>query len=99
MLNDNEAIATIAVKDLKRAEAFYTKTLGLKRGSGSKPTTATFTSGRSQLLRPGRKHPAGRQPERVTRSRCRQGGLRERGDELRESAETFGELGDASASR
>ena len=50
MLDDNDVIATIAVKDLKRAETFYGKTLGLKRGTGSKPTTASFTSGRSQLL-------------------------------------------------
>ena len=51
MLNDNDIIATIAVKDLKKAQKFYEETLGLKRDSGpQQPTTLSLASGRSRLL-------------------------------------------------
>ena len=50
MLYENDVIATIAVKDLKRAQKFYADTLSLKQESGSQPTTATLISGRSKLL-------------------------------------------------
>ena len=50
MLADNDAIATIAVKDLKAARKFYLDTLGLKPGPGREEDVLTCTSGRSQIL-------------------------------------------------
>ena len=51
MLSDNDVIATIAVKDLKKAQKFYEETLGLKRDNGAQqPTTAALMSGNSRLL-------------------------------------------------
>ena len=51
MLKDNDVFATIAVKDLKKAQKFYGETLGLVRDTGpQQPTTATFRSGGARLL-------------------------------------------------
>jgi catechol 2,3-dioxygenase-like lactoylglutathione lyase family enzyme len=50
MLGDNDAIATIAVKDLKAARKFYLETLGLKQGPGQEEDVLTCTSGRSRVL-------------------------------------------------
>ena len=51
MLNDDDVVATIAVKDLKKAQKFYQDTLGLKPDSGpQEQTTMTMRSGKSKLL-------------------------------------------------
>lgn len=51
MLNEEDVIATIAVKDLKKAQKFYEETLGLKRDSGpQEATTMTLRTGKSRLL-------------------------------------------------
>ena len=51
MLKDNDAIATIAVKDLKAARTFYTDKLGLREQSGSEDRQViTYESGASKLL-------------------------------------------------
>ena len=52
MLGDNDAIATIAVKDLKAAKKFYEGTLGLKADStrGGEPEVLNYKSGNSPVL-------------------------------------------------
>ena len=47
MLNDKEAIATVAVKDLKAAAQFYEGTLGLKKESMEGEELITYRSGNS----------------------------------------------------
>jgi len=49
MLNDNDAIAMIAVKDLGAAAAFYEGTLGLSRVSTEGEEAITYRSGGSRL--------------------------------------------------
>jgi len=50
MLANKEAIATIAVKDLKVAGKFYAETLGLKRTGPEQPGTLTFSTAKGQLM-------------------------------------------------
>jgi catechol 2,3-dioxygenase-like lactoylglutathione lyase family enzyme len=50
MLGDKEAIATLAVKDLKVARKFYEGVLGLKPVGPDNPEAATFTSGKSSVI-------------------------------------------------
>ena len=63
MLSDTEAIATVAVRDLKKAAAFYEGTLGLKvkasegdevisYATGSTASTSTAPSSRERTRRP-----------------------------------------------
>ena len=49
MLNDYGAIATVAVKDLKKAAAFYEKTLGLKAKSREGDEVISYASGSTLL--------------------------------------------------
>ena len=49
MLNDKEAIAMIAVRDLKAAAKFYEGTLGLTRLSTQGEEVITYRSGNSAL--------------------------------------------------
>jgi len=49
MLNDKNAIATIAVKDLKAAAGFYEGTLGLKKETTEGEEVITYRSGSSML--------------------------------------------------
>jgi len=49
MLNDNEAIAMIAVKDIAAAAKFYEGTLGLSRLSTEGDEVITYRSGGSKL--------------------------------------------------
>ncbi len=50
MLNDFDAIATIAVKDLKTASAFYEGKLGFTRGPGEEEQVITYNSGGSNFV-------------------------------------------------
>ncbi len=50
MLGDKDAIATVAVKDLKAAKKFYESTLGLKTLSSEGSGAVTFKSGKSTLI-------------------------------------------------
>lgn len=50
MLGDKEAIATIAVKDLKTAKKFYEGTLGLKATPSQEPEVLNYKSGKTPLL-------------------------------------------------
>ncbi len=50
MLNDIEAVATIAVKDLAKAKDFYEGTLGLKPLPGDDKEVLTFACGNSKLF-------------------------------------------------
>lgn len=50
MLGDKEAIATIAVKDLKVAREFYVGKLGLKTGAEAGPGVLSLSSGSSKVL-------------------------------------------------
>ena len=50
MLEDKEAVATIAVKDLAVARKFYEGTLGLKVASSNEPEALTFKSGSSRVI-------------------------------------------------
>jgi catechol 2,3-dioxygenase-like lactoylglutathione lyase family enzyme len=50
MLKDSTAIATVAVKDIAAARAFYERTLGLTPVDESEPGVITFRSGGSSLL-------------------------------------------------
>jgi catechol 2,3-dioxygenase-like lactoylglutathione lyase family enzyme len=50
MLGDNDAIATIPVKDLAVAEKFYRKTLGLKPLKTEEEGISRFQSGESEVL-------------------------------------------------
>ena len=49
MLNDFGAIATVAVKDLEKAAAFYEKTLGLRPRSRDGDEVITYASGSTVL--------------------------------------------------
>jgi catechol 2,3-dioxygenase-like lactoylglutathione lyase family enzyme len=49
MFADGKVIAVIAAKDLKKAEDFYSKKLGLKKVKGSDPGGLTFKSGGGTL--------------------------------------------------
>lgn len=49
MLNDKNAIATVAVKDLKAAAGFYEGTLGLKKEATEGEEVITYRSGNSML--------------------------------------------------
>jgi catechol 2,3-dioxygenase-like lactoylglutathione lyase family enzyme len=50
MLGEKDAIATIAVKDLKTAKKFYEGTLGLKPSPSQEPEVLNYKSGKSPLL-------------------------------------------------
>jgi extradiol dioxygenase family protein len=50
VLNSHDAMATIAVKDLKKARTFYEQTLGLSAQPGGQPSVATYSTGGSRLL-------------------------------------------------
>ncbi|HZW52600.1 MAG TPA: VOC family protein [Candidatus Elarobacter sp.] len=51
MLADNDAIATIAVKDLQAARKFYGDALGLREQAGpDNPEVITYESGGSKIL-------------------------------------------------
>ena len=50
MLVDKDAIATIAVKDLKTASRFYEGTLGLKPEPARERGVVSYTSGHSKVL-------------------------------------------------
>jgi catechol 2,3-dioxygenase-like lactoylglutathione lyase family enzyme len=50
MLADNDAVATIAVKDLKAAKKFYGDTLGLKPTPVPEPEVLNYKSGNSTVL-------------------------------------------------
>jgi catechol-2,3-dioxygenase len=50
MLADKDAIATIAVKDLKVAKKFYGDTLGLKPTPVPEPEVLNYKSGNSTVL-------------------------------------------------
>ena len=50
MLQNHEAIATIAVKDLNAANKFYGETLGLKKVDKDGEEATTFQAGNSKLF-------------------------------------------------
>jgi catechol 2,3-dioxygenase-like lactoylglutathione lyase family enzyme len=50
MLGDKDAMATIAVKDIKAAKKFYEDKLGLKAVGTEGPQVVTYTSGSSRVL-------------------------------------------------
>jgi predicted enzyme related to lactoylglutathione lyase len=50
MLADKDAVATIAVKDLKVAKKFYGDTLGLKAAPVPEPEVLNYKSGNSTVL-------------------------------------------------
>jgi catechol 2,3-dioxygenase-like lactoylglutathione lyase family enzyme len=50
MLGDKDAMATIAVKDLKAAKKFYESTLGFKPVASPEPEVANYKSGKSIFL-------------------------------------------------
>ena len=50
MLRDNDAIATLAVKDLNAAAAFYEGIVGFERGPGNEKQVRTYKSGNTKLL-------------------------------------------------
>ncbi len=50
MLGNNEAVATVAVKDLDAARRFYERTLGLKPTSADNPEYTSYQNGSSSLL-------------------------------------------------
>ena len=50
MLAGKKAMATIAVKDIKRAKKFYGDTLGLKKTGEEMDDVATYNSGNSTIL-------------------------------------------------
>lgn len=50
MLADKDAVATVAVKDLKAAKKFYGDTLGLKPTPVPEPEVLNYKSGNSTLL-------------------------------------------------
>ncbi|MGH9458725.1 MAG: VOC family protein [Thermoanaerobaculia bacterium] len=49
-LKDSDAMATIAVKDLKAAKKFYEETLGLTPSGNEETGVANFRSGRSTVI-------------------------------------------------
>jgi catechol 2,3-dioxygenase-like lactoylglutathione lyase family enzyme len=50
MLADNDAMATVAVKDLPKARKFYEETLGLKVTEEEGSEAVSYQAGRTQLL-------------------------------------------------
>jgi catechol 2,3-dioxygenase-like lactoylglutathione lyase family enzyme len=50
MLADRDAVATVAVKDLKAAKKFYGDTLGLKPTPVPEPEVLNYKSGNSTVL-------------------------------------------------
>ena len=50
MLADTDAVATVAVKDLKAAKKFYGDTLGLKSVPVPEPEVLNYKSGNSTVL-------------------------------------------------
>jgi catechol 2,3-dioxygenase-like lactoylglutathione lyase family enzyme len=50
MLGDNDAIATVAVKDVAAAREFYETKLGLRPGDTKEKSVLTFKTGNSKLL-------------------------------------------------
>src|SRR5688572_3929501 len=50
MLGDYNAIATLGVKDIKRAKEFYEGKLGLQLTPDHEPGTATYQSGKTVLF-------------------------------------------------
>ncbi len=50
MLGDNEAIATIAVKDLAAARKFYEGVLGLELARATGSEALTFKTGQTELI-------------------------------------------------
>jgi catechol 2,3-dioxygenase-like lactoylglutathione lyase family enzyme len=50
MLGSQNAMATIAVKDIELAKKFYEKTLGLKLAGSAQQGVLDFRSGNSQLV-------------------------------------------------
>jgi catechol 2,3-dioxygenase-like lactoylglutathione lyase family enzyme len=50
MLADKDAVATVAVKDLKAAKKFYGDTLGLKPTPVPEPAVLNYKSGNSTVL-------------------------------------------------
>jgi len=50
MLADKDAVATVAVKDLKAAKKFYGDTLGLKLTPVPEPEVLNYKSGNSTVL-------------------------------------------------
>jgi catechol 2,3-dioxygenase-like lactoylglutathione lyase family enzyme len=50
MLNGKQPIATIAVKDIKSAEKFYSGTLGLKMADKQEEGTLAYKSGTSTIF-------------------------------------------------
>jgi catechol 2,3-dioxygenase-like lactoylglutathione lyase family enzyme len=50
MMGDNDAVATIAVKDLAKAKKFYEGTLGFKVVHAEGSAAVTYKSGKGRLL-------------------------------------------------
>lgn len=50
MLENKDAVATVAVRDLKSARAFYEGKLGLKSLDGEEPSVVAYSVGRSTLF-------------------------------------------------
>lgn len=50
MLKDKDAVATVAVKDLRTAARFYGETLGLPRGRSDDEEVITFQCGKTLLF-------------------------------------------------
>jgi catechol 2,3-dioxygenase-like lactoylglutathione lyase family enzyme len=50
MLENKQAMATVAVKDVEAARRFYEGTLGLKHGDEAQEDVVTYQAGESQLL-------------------------------------------------
>src|SRR5688572_20425620 len=50
MLENKDAVATVPVRDLKSARAFYEGKLGLKSLDGEEPGVVTYSAGRSTLF-------------------------------------------------
>src|SRR4029078_4705337 len=50
MLKDHDAVATVAVKDLKIAKQFYEGSLGSQPLPGDQPEVVSYRSGNSTLL-------------------------------------------------
>jgi catechol 2,3-dioxygenase-like lactoylglutathione lyase family enzyme len=50
MLNDADALATIAVRDLNQARKFYEGTLGFSPAGGDEPGVVSYRSGNSTFI-------------------------------------------------
>jgi catechol-2,3-dioxygenase len=50
MLGDNDAVATVAVRDLAKAKKFYGEVLGLSALPSSEAEVANFKAGKTTLL-------------------------------------------------